>query len=167
MSRDNYWLNEDGLVVGFGTRTTSTNVGTKVNDADGPYNTLVMRVKGEDVPAAAAATDDGLASGAVIPSGAVIISASFEVLEAFAGANAVLDIGTYNATTKAAVAAAGIDSLAVANIDAVGDTIACDGAGVGAATAVPTQIAVELTNANAFTAGEGILTVKYAIERED
>lgn len=167
MSRDNYWLNQDGLVVGFGTRSMSTNVAVRSNDTDGDVNRLIMRVVGEDVPAAAAATDDGLSSGAVIPAGATILGATFTVIEAFVGANAVLDIGTYNATTKAQIDADGVDALAVANIDAVGDVVTCDGADLNTVLSVPNQIAVELTDANAFTAGEGILVLEYVTEVGD
>jgi len=164
MARDAVWDNKDGLVVGFGTRTPQyTGSYSVASDAANGISKLVYRFRGEDLTDAVAVTDDALLHAPVIPNGSVIKGATLYVVEAFAGTNAVLDIGVYNGATDAAVDDDGIDAaVAVTSIDAIGDTIACDGADVGTvvATTGGVKIAASYDTA-AFTAGEAILTVEF------
>lgn len=161
MARDAYWDNKDGLVVGFGTRTPSQTGGFVNAEAATFERKLFLRIKGEDLGDTVAATDEQLVFGPTIPSGAFIESAQLEVTEAFVGATAVLDIGVYNAATEAAVDDDGIDAaVAVTAIDAIGDSIACDGALVDTVLAQDSKIAASYDTA-AFTAGEAVLTVVY------
>jgi hypothetical protein len=94
------------------------------------------------------------------------LEASFQVKTAFAGATANLDIGTHS---LAAVDddPNGIDvAVDVLVLDAVGAVVACDGALVGGVTscgAVSTSDVVVTFSYDtaAFTAGAGVLTVRY------
>ena len=62
-----------------------------------------------------------------IPAGSVILRADLVMTAAATGASSTLTIGTYNAAGTAIVAA-GIDSaIALTAIDAIGETVRCDG----------------------------------------
>jgi hypothetical protein len=103
-----------------------------------------------------------------IPGGVVIEKAELEVITAFAGATATLDIGLVDADDQEAAFSDldddGIDAaIAVTAIDAAGDTIACDGALIG--TTLAAQTGGYLVSAEAgtatFTAGEARLRIYY------
>lgn len=163
MARDAVWSNKDGLVVGFGTRTPVYNGSYSVAaDSAAGVSKLYYRFRGEDLADAVSATGDSIVQAPVIPNGSIIKSATLYVTEAFVGATAVLDIGVYN-SAGTAVDDDGIDAaVAVTSIDAIGDTIACDGADVGTvvATSGGVKIAASYDTA-AFTAGEALLTVEF------
>ena len=161
MSRDTIWSNSDGLSVGFGTRDVTHSASYMLVD-DGPFQKLYFRFRGQDVPATVAATDEQLMYAPFIPNGATIVSATLTVIEAFAGATATLNIGLYD-SAGAAVDADGIDAtIAVTAIDAIGDTVTCDGAVVKTvvATSGGVRVACDYDTA-AFTAGDGILEVTF------
>jgi len=167
MARNATWTNSDGLVVGFGTHTADNNVGAV--SAEGPIKTLVKELP--DATALEATSAVTVASIApqevVIPRGSRILEASFQVITAFTtSASGALDIGTHSA---AAVDddPNGIDAaIAVTALDAVGAVVACNGALVGGVTsagAVSTSDVVVTFSydTGVFTAGSGILTVRY------
>ena len=163
MGKASVWSNNDGLAVGFGTRTETSHCAYKLDD-EGELSTIYLRFKGEDLGDAVAATDDAVVYGPVIPNGSTIIDATLEVIEAFdsAGDAGVLDIGLYT-PAGSEVDDDGIDSaVAQAAIDAIGDTIACDGADVATvvATAGGVKVAASYDTA-AFTAGEAVLKVRF------
>ena len=163
MSRDNVWTNKDGLAVGFGTRTKTTSGSFKqANDQDGVTQKLTLRFRGEDLPDATVAGTDQIMYAPVIPNGSLIKGATLVVLEAFAGATAVLDIGVYDADGTI-VDDDGIDAaIAVTSIDALNDTIACDGADIGTVVATTGGVKIAATyDTAAFTAGEAELVVEY------
>lgn len=151
------WTNSDGLVVGFGQRTPEVNSGAKVS-LGGKRQQVVLKIKGTDVPLSDVSAQ--LVNAVEIPADALLESAKLFVTTAFAGATAVLNIGLYNASTGAAVAAQGIDAaIAVATLvdNAV---VACDGTSLGTVLAQRTKIGVDYDTA-AFTAGEATLVVEY------
>lgn len=164
MARDATWDNKDGLVVGFGTRTPVYSGSYSVaSDRRDGISTLVYRFRGEDLADDVSTSGDALIHAPVIPNGSIIKSATLYVTEAFAGATAVLDIGVYSGLDESTVDDDGIDAaVAVTSIDAIGDTITCDGADVGTvvATTGGVKIAASYDTA-AFTAGEAILTVEF------
>ena len=170
-SRDAVWDNDDGLVVGFGTRSV-TRAPNRMND-EGPLQSIHMDFDWADLPTTSvAATDDQLVHGPTIPNGAVLVSAHLTVLEAFAGGTSIT-FGVYNADTAAAVDADGIIQAEVtADIDAVGDivnyTIAnagASGAGADIGTVVATTAGVKVAGfaTGTFTAGKATLEVKYQV----
>jgi len=160
MARENWWTNSDGLYVGYGTRDVSTTLAGKTSKG-GLKQELTVRIVGTDL--ADAATVDQLAHSAVIPAGAFIESATLEVHTAFAGSNAVLDIGVYAVDSDGTTDDDGIDAaVAVTSIDAEQDTIACDGAVVDTVLDAPYGVGASYDTA-AFTAGVGTLTIVYYI----
>lgn len=163
MARDSVWSNSDGLAVGFGTRTALTSGSHKHAD-DGPTEKVVLRFRGEDLADTVSTTGDQIVHAPVIPNGASILSATLTVIEAFtSGGVATLDLGLYD-KDGTAVDADGIDEdIALTAIDAIGDSIDCDGADVGTVVATTGGVKVAASyETAAFTAGEAILEVVYA-----
>lgn len=160
MARESTWTNSDGLRVGFGTRTTETTVGAEPR-IGGYRQQVVIEIRGQDLADSDVARQ--LAYGVTIPADSLLESAKLYVTTAFAGATAVMDIGTYNASSGAAVDDDGVDSaVAVASLtdNAV---IACDGAQIGTVLANDVKIGVSYDTA-AFTAGLATLVVEYVLE---
>lgn len=173
MSRDAYWTNSDGLVVGFGTRKVSGNQAAVVNSADGMLEVVlpIIGTQLEDTDSVTAASVTG--QGASIPRGAILERATLHVHEAFtSGGAATLDLGCYDADNSAITAddADGIDvDIALTAIDAVGDFIVCDGALVGAAVGATSNSDVTLVAAYqtaAFTAGKATLVCRFQLPRD-
>jgi hypothetical protein len=171
MGRNTQWDNDDGLVVGFGTRTSTRAPARKADE--GPLETIHMNFDWVDLPeTSVAATDDQLVHGPAIPNGAVLVSAKLTVLEAFAGGTSIT-FGVYNADTAAAVDADGVIQAEVtADIDAIGDiveyTIAnagASGAGADIGTVVATTEGVKVAGfaTGTFTAGKAVLEVNYQL----
>lgn len=169
--REAVWDNKDGLVVGFGTRDV-TRSSYRVNNTEG-YQSIFFDFDWADLPTSSvSATDDQLVHGPAIPNGAVILSAHLKVVEAFAGGTSIT-FGVYNADTAAAVDADGIIQAEVtADIDAIGDivdyTIAnagASGAGADIGTVVATTEGVKVAGfaTGTFTAGKGLLEVRYIV----
>jgi hypothetical protein len=161
MSRDAYWDNKDGLVVGFGTRTVDRHA-HKIAD-NGPTQKLYMDFDWSDLGTSLAATDPQLTQGPVMPSGAVVLSATIKVTEAFAGGTDI-DLGTYNSETGAAINAAGIDAAVLTAALTLGAEIACDGAIINTALAADSKLGVISTGT--FTAGKAVVEVEYAVPND-
>jgi hypothetical protein len=156
------WTNSDGLEVRFGLDRTTENV-TGVT-AVTPFKHIKHKIVGADLPD----TDNGAvdADAAFIPAGSVITRAFVYVTDEFAGATATMDIGL-KVAAGTAISADGIDAdIAVTALDALGDTIICDGAYIadgdltGVRLTADAYISVSYETA-AFTAGEAILVVEY------
>ena len=164
MARDNIWSNQDGLAVGFGTRTVASTVSVRHPGPDGALESVVLRIRGEDLADAVAATEDQVIHGVTIPNGATIVSAETVILEDFAGATATLDIGVYD-SAGAIVDDDGIDAaIAVASLVTGTAPIAADGAVIG--TVISTTGGVKICasyDTAAFTAGEAVVTVNYQV----
>jgi len=153
------WTNEDGLEVRFGIdRATSAPTGgtsaeEKIHVFDIADATEIASVDGD------AADGDA----AVIPAGAIIKDAYLVVDTAFtSGGSATLDIGLKTldgGTVDTDVVDA---AIALADIDAVDDVIACDGSVIGTRLAEDRAITISYNTA-AFTAGAAKLVVKYVV----
>ena len=99
----------------------------------------------------------------VLPANSVIVGATLVMTAAAtSGGAATLDIGTYNAAGTA-IADTGIDAaIALTAIDAIGETVRCDGTltTTGSPATVDTYIGLKWNTA-AYTAGAGKLYIEY------
>ena len=97
-----------------------------------------------------------------IPAGSVILRADLVMTAGATGASSTLTIGTYNAAGTAIVAA-GIDSaIALTAIDAIGETVRCDGTHLTTAGYIATDAYIGAIYGTAvFTGGVGKLYVEY------
>lgn len=157
------WINEDGLQVLFALSDGAEVI--KNGKASGSIvNTFVHKFDYTDV----ADTDVTVpnANESFIPAGAIITKAWLYVTDPFVGATAVLDIGLKNAA-GVNTDDQGIDAgILVAALDALGDTILCDGVYVidGDTTALriaADQYVMTTWDTAAFTAGAATLVVEY------
>ncbi len=159
------WTNSDGLVVRFGTdKGTEKNSGTT---EDGVHRTLVHKFAFGDI----ANTDVTAADpeSPFLPADSVITRATLYVTTAFVGATATLDIGL-KVAAGTNTDDDGIDGLiAVTALDAIGDTINCNGAyvaSVGNLTGLritADQYIMTTWDTAAFTAGAATLVVEYLL----
>lgn len=155
-----YFTHSDGLTQRYGT-VDSENKGRKTN-TNNVVQELVLKIVGTEL--GDAASNAHLVGAASIPAGAHILSASLEVTTIFtSGGAATMDIGVYKSLDLSIVDEDGIDAdIALTAIDAVGDTIACDGAVINTNLVNDSLIAASYETA-AFTAGEATLIVSYLI----
>ncbi len=159
------WTNSDGLVVRFGTdKGTEKNSGTT---EDGVHRTLVHKFAFGDI----ANTDVTAADpeSPFLPADSVITRATLYVTTAFVGATATLDIGL-KVAAGTNTDDDGIDAaIAVTALDAIGDTINCNGAyvaSVGNLTGLritADQYIMTTWDTAAFTAGAATLVVEYLL----
>lgn len=153
-----YWSNDDGLVVSFGTKDRVKK--GRIASMGGDIQTLTLDIVGTELgDTASTAHLEGAAS---IPAGAHLFAATLHVTTVFtSGGAATLDLGVYNSSTQAIIDEDGIDvDIALTAIDAVGDTITCDGALVDTILANDSTFAASYETA-AFTDGIGKLIVEY------
>lgn len=160
MAKESTWTNSDGLRVGFGTRTTETTVAAQPREG-GYRQSAVMEIKGTDIADTDVARQ--LAYGVTIPAESLVESAKLFVTTAFAGATAVMDIGTYNASSGAAIDDDGFASaVAVATLV---DNAVVTGAGAQIGTVLATNSKIGVTyDTAAFTAGLATLVVEYVLQ---
>lgn len=162
-------VNADGLYLRYGRGEGQLGRGGQYHDL-GAHRVIELDLVGTDLNAFDEATDPTtvLDYHVRIPKGAYLEKAELEVEVAFAGASATLDIGLVKASDMAPAFSDldddGIDAaIAVTAIDAVGDTITCDGALIG--TVLATDAGGYLISAEAntasFTAGKAKLRVFY------
>jgi hypothetical protein len=164
-----YDKNADGLHMHYGTRDAEDRARTD------RQNKVSMNILGENIVADPTTSDAVKAEqmqGAVIPSGALITSATLVVTEAFTSSgSATLDIGTFNSDSGAAVDADGIDAaIAISSVlDTAGELVTCDGAQVakaaGGTALTAAAYIVPSYNTAAFTAGAARLEVEYIIPK--
>lgn len=152
------WTNEDGLEVRFGIdRATSADSGGTSAEEKVHVFDIADATELGDTDTAAAAGD-----AAFIPAGAIVKDAYFVVDTAFtSGGSAVLDLGLKEADGTN-TDDDGIDSLALAAIDADDDVVEADGALVGTRLAEDSYVMATYDTA-AFTAGAGKLVIKYVV----
>jgi hypothetical protein len=140
----------------YGTREIEDKFAAQFDQVQGQKK-LVVHFNYDDLPTYSA-TDDMVLS---IPANARIISSTLRVVTPFAGGTSY-DIGLYT-SAGVAIDADGIDAaVATAAINAIGETVVCDGALVNNTAGIGTtagQIVIAATGT--FTAGEGYLTVIY------
>ena len=155
------YTNADGLRV-----LTDADQGAVKTQGTSPgamHQTLVV-----DIPAfTAIGTTFGASNidvmNPVIPAGSLILSATLVMTTAAtSGGAATLTIGTYNAAGTA-INANGIDAtVALTAIDAIGETVRCDGAHLTTAGYVAENAYIGLIYATAaYTAGAGKLYIEY------
>lgn len=153
------WVNDDGLLVKFNRTAGETKRAGEYNSDDGTH-VVEVDVRWDDLEAFGTTTF--LSDAPLLPSGAHIKSAEFYVTTAFAGATATLTFGTYS-EDRTVLDEDGIDAaIAVTAIDAVGDTIACDGDQVGTTLTEQALLTAQVGTAD-FTAGQGFLRITYII----
>lgn len=167
----NDWVNSDGLRVRFGTGEALVTRGGQLPNTSGEH-IIEIELLASDLKAHDDATDPTtiIDWNTRIPGGAFLKEAELTVITAFAGASATLDIGLVDAddqlTAFSDLDDDGIDSaIAVTAIDAVGDTIDCDGAKIGSTLAAQSGgylVSAEAGTAD-FTAGEARLRITYFI----
>lgn len=152
--RDNYWVNADGLRVGFGTANTRNELAGTI-ETKGRVRQVELKVFfDKDV------TDADVRS-AVIPAGAVVLSAKTVVKTAFAGGTSIA-VGTVTTDNVTA----DVDALVTATQGAVANlTLNAVIDGTGALVGETTAEAVNLTYATtgSFTAGEATVFVEYVM----
>lgn len=167
----NDYVNADGLRQRYGTGEAEVTRGGELPYASANH-IIEIELLATDLKAHDDATDPTtvLDWNTRVPTGVVIEKAELEVITAFAGATATLDIGLVKASDQEAAFTDldddGIDAaIAVTAIDAAGDTIACDGALVG--TTLASDDGGYLVSAEAgtatFTAGEARLRIYYFV----
>lgn len=156
------WNNNDGLYIKFGTEKTVVGLGGE-STTDGMERVITLTVNYADL--AATGTEKILSDHIRIPDGAVLKEASFHVHTAFAGATATLSFGLIDTDRSTAYDADGIDATIAVGALTAGATIACDGAVVGKQISNSgTDVYVTATEGTAaFTAGEGVLELRYYI----
>lgn len=164
MSRESTWTNNDGLKVGFGTRTLeNSNAGNirtvgideqmvkVLYDATALADTDTAAAQGDEVP---------------VPAGAIIKSADFVVEEAFTtSASGTLDIGVKIKAGGASGSGANdddaFDAAVAAGALTQGAVISCDGAIIGTKTSVDLY-PIFTYDTGVFTAGKGYLVIRYS-----
>lgn len=174
MPRQATWSNSDGLIVGFGTHTVDNQV-PAITSNIGAVKTASFVIQGtllEDIGALTAASL--YPQGFVIPRGSKIQRATLTPSEAFtSGGAATLTIGTVKWDAVGTVDDLdGIDAtIAITAIDAIGESVLCDGALVNGT--VVTSICGNVSNTDvrivagfgtaAFTAGKALLTIEFIV----
>lgn len=154
------YTNTDGLRV-----LTNDDQGAVKTQGTSPgamHQTLVV-----DVTLTSVGTTFGSANidlmNPVIPANSLILSATLVMTTAATSGGApTLDIGTYNAAGTA-IQATGIDAaIALTAIDAIGETVRCDGVHTTVTGLVAVDAYVGLKwNTAAYTAGAGKLYIEY------
>lgn len=174
MARNSTWTNEDGLQVGFGTRTLDNNISAVTKSANGIV-TFSQEVTLADLDDTFSATSKDPRDHR-IPRGSVITQALIHTLVTpTSGGAATLDVGLWGlAATEVVDDADGIVADAtIAELDIIGSAILCDGAYiVDSPTAASTQYAVGAVaeadcvlapsyETAVFTAGKVNIVVSY------
>lgn len=154
MSRGNTWTNADGMVVGFGARTTHNPEGASVHTL-GLRAEVTLQLSSESYLDVATGTLIG--KEAVIPAGSVIRSASVNVTEAITGSTD-FTVGLKDNVDGTTVDADGLIT-AVESVLTVGVVDGATGALLGTALAADSVVSVDVTGA--MTAGEFVITVVY------
>lgn len=150
------FTNADGLTRQYGTSEADVGLAGKV--VEGQLSKYVLVFDFGDL----GSTTETIMSNQVLPDNINLKTAELYITTAFVGATGTLSIGLIQADDRStAIDADGIDvTIAVTAIDAIGDTIACDGALIG--TVITESGLVTMTNGTAdFTAGAGVLTLEY------
>ena len=159
MARDNVWSNKDGLAVGFGRHTVDTAVSSKPSTS-GDIQTVKLKIVGTDLVDAGFSDAIAQANSVIIPVNSYLVSATLFVTTAFAGTNAVLDIGVYDVDAGAIEDDDGIDAAIAVTTLVDNYDAACDGALIGTVLAQNSKVYASYDTA-AFTAGEATLIVQY------
>lgn len=161
------WANNDGLLVRFGTSEGEAQFVGEYR-GHGRLHEVEVEVLFSKLDDVAVGTEQILSDTVRIPATAHVESATFYVETAFdsAGDTATLTFGLIDEDRSTAYDADGIDAtIAETAIDAIGDTITCDGAVINTTISnggVPLLVTATV-GTEAFTAGKGWLTLRYYI----
>lgn len=164
------WRNNDGLEVRFGTTTAIPSTVGVVSDNSDVETMIVLIDTASDHFPSATGTDTMYdpARGVAIPSGSLIRACTLVTLTAFdsSGDNGTLTIGLYQEDGSTAIDADGIDAaIAQTAMDAVGETVNCDGALVNGVALTADGYLTLNNGTSAFTAGKALLTITYIVPR--
>jgi hypothetical protein len=177
MSRNNFWINKDGLTVGFGTHAVETAASGKYS-TDGVFEEVTLKIPdmtllGTD---ATAYTAGKYVHSAKIPANATVQEVwiiTDTVCTTGDGADLLLGLYTISASTKALVAvdadgiAAAGDS-AITDFDAAGETMVLGKGSNGAYTGKKTVgasavVVAPIKVTGSFTAGALTVVVRYTV----
>jgi hypothetical protein len=163
MARQEVWVNEDGLAVGFGT-LDSKNPNLATVETTGNVEIATMVLDYDTLPAAA--TTAPSTKSFEIREGSVITRAYLRVTEEFTSAGATtLAIGFKEADGTAIDADGLFEAIAKANLDA-GDVVEGDGDLIGAIMPENGFIST-VTATGPWTAGSAVLTIEYVLPTPD
>ena len=181
--RDNYWANDDGLVIGFGTNKPATNVASKIGVA-GVSGELTMEIVAKDLLAVGSLSVGDLQGAPRLPDDVIITGVDLIVTEVFAGSSGVLDVGTFRWVTGGNGTA---NSITTIDVDSIIDgevitsklaNLGVIGTGVSTLTAtVPTAVGASVGRSvegsgdsiviapslasGSFSGGKATLVVQY------
>lgn len=157
------WYNNDGLLVKFGTEEAVVGGGGEYR-WNGPFTEVEFDVQWDKLNAFGTATI--LDETVRIPNGVLLTSAEFETIVPFVSSgSATLTLGFFDTDRTTAYDEDGIDAtIAKTAIDAVGETVTCDGALINTILANNTPNLVSATVGTAdFSAGQGKLRLRYFV----
>jgi len=165
MSRQQTWTNDDGLVVGYGPRTSSNENAGQVMVLGGNREVLQVNLEWDNLP-----TGDTVApsmKSIPIPAGAVITRADLSVETAFtSGGATTLSIGFVN-SAGTAIDLDGIDATIAKAALAANTNIVCDGALIGNNVGTADAYVSTTTATGPWTAGDAVLTIEYTRKSPD
>lgn len=165
MSRQNTWTNDDGLVVGYGPRTSSNENAGQVAHLGGNREVLHVNLDYDNLPAAPSTAPS--MKSVPIPAGAVIVRADLNVETAFtSGGATTLTIGLVN-SAGTAIDADGIDATIAKAALTANTNIVCDGALIGANIGTADGYISTTTASGPWTAGDAVLTIEYIRKSPD
>ena len=153
------WTNADGLRVRFGTEKARDAKEGSPRQA-GAYKVYEFEIDGKDLQLHTDTQERFLnrTPSVYLPAGHLLVEAKLVTMTPFQGSGATLTLGLaeQNGTT---VDADGIDAtIALTAIDAVGETVTCDGQLIGTILAKNSALTVTVGTAS-YTAGKAKLLV--------
>ena len=161
MSKASEWTNDDGLVVGFGVRTSEDLRGGQTNTA-GALEEMVIEFNYDDLPTG---STDG--SYGTVPANAIPVDAYFETVTAFAGGTSY-DIDFVDSAGSAIGTGTDKlwDALVLADINAAGErSVSSTHGGTNSGNALNVALAsagmLKVTATGTFTAGKGRIVIRY------
>jgi hypothetical protein len=171
--RDNYWANDDGLVIGFGTNKPATGVTSKVGVA-GYTGELHLDIVAKDLLAVGSLSVGDYQGAARLPDDVYIVSVDLYVETLFAGSSGVLDVGTFGWTTGGAGT---VNTLTTIDVDGLVQAEVISGKLGVVGIVAPTNAAGQLDTivdgsgsniiiaptlkSGSFSAGKATLVIKY------
>lgn len=161
MSKASEWTNDDGLVVGFGVRSSEDLRGGQTNTA-GNIEEMVVEFSYDDLP-------DGSTDGSygTIPANALVQDAFFETLETFVGGTDYnIDLVDSGGSAIGSGTDKLWDALVIADFNAVGErSVSSAHGGTNSGDALNVALAsagmLKLTANGTFSAGKGRIVIRY------
>ncbi|MGW8178599.1 MAG: hypothetical protein ACWGQW_07525 [bacterium] len=161
------WINDDGLQVKFGTEEVEVAAGGFQKSFDGNRVHVKFYILAEELEAFGTTTF--LSDTTSMPNGAILESATLNVIEAFvsAGTSGTLALGTYDTDHTTAHDADGIDTaIAEASLTA-GASNTCNGALIGTtiSNSTPVLFTALVGTEDFTTSGAAELDIVYYVPR--